>query len=549
MFISPRLSRLTEASDDVTNHEAAAGVAPSTHTSQLVSSVRPPLAPFLRVSVSVPPSPPRRAARYTANHPTMPDARAILQHIAIRAMIDYGLEPELAPQALEETRRLRDAAVDGLRDLRGLPWSSIDNDESRDLDQLEVTVEEQGGVRLLVAIADVDCLVPKGSALDDHARVNTTSVYTTARIFPMLPEALSTDRTSLNEEEDRPALVVDMRVGEDGVASGDVYRAAVRNHAKLTYSGVAAWLDGEGPAPSALGRAPNLERQLRTQDRLASLLRAQREQAGALDFDRTEVKPVMADGAVKELEVVASNRAREMIESFMIAANGVTARFLTDHGWASIRRVVRAPKRWPRIVEIASGYGTNLPETPDSGALESFLKLRRQADPDAFADLSLSILKLLGRGEYVADGPGGEAAHFALAESNYTHSTAPNRRFPDLVTQRLVKAALENSRAPYSLAELTPLAEHCTKQEDAATKVERRVRKSAAALWLADRIGQEFDAVVTGASDKGTWVRLGRPPVEGKLERGFQGLDVGDRLRVRLVKTDAERGFVDFVRV
>jgi VacB/RNase II family 3'-5' exoribonuclease len=479
----------------------------------------------------------------------MPDARAILQHIAIRAMIDYGLEPELPPQAVEETRRLRDAPVDGLRDLRGLPWSSIDNDESKDLDQLEVTVEDSKGVRLLVAVADVDALVIKGSALDDHARANTTSVYTTARIFPMLPETLSTDRTSLNEGEDRPALVVDMRVGADGDVSGEVYRAAVRNHAKLTYPAVAAWLEGDDPALAALGRMPELEPQLRTQDRLATLLRARREQQGALDFDRAEIKPVVADGAVKELQVETSNRARDIIESFMIAANGVTARFLTSHGWASIRRVVRAPKRWPRIVEIAAEHGTSLPEAPDARALEEFLKARRQAEPDEFADLSLSVLKLLGRGEYIADGPGGEEAHFALAQSNYTHSTAPNRRFPDLVTQRLVKAALENVRAPYSLAELTPLAEHCTRQEDAANKVERRVRKSAAALWLADRIGQEFDAVVTGASEKGTWVRLFRPPVEGKLERGFEGLDVGDRIRVRLVKTDAERGFVDFVRV
>jgi exoribonuclease-2 len=465
-------------------------------------------------------------------------------------MIDYGLEPELAPKAVEETRRLPDATVEGLRDLRELPWSSIDNDESKDLDQLEVTIEEPAGVRLLVAVADFDALVRKGSALDYHDRVNTTSVYTTARIFPMLPEVLSTDRTSLNENEDRPALVVDMRVGPDGEVTGDVYRAAVRNRAKLAYPAVAAWLEGEGPAPSGLDRSPDLERQLRTQDRVATLLRARREQEGALDFDRAEIKPIMTDGAVKELQIETSNRARDMIESFMIAANGVTARFLTAHGWASIRRIVRAPKRWPRIVEVAASLGTTLPEMPDARALEAFLKARRAAAPETFSDLSLSVLKLLGRGEYVADGPGGvEEGHFALAESNYTHSTAPNRRFPDLVTQRLVKAALEGARAPYSLAELTPLAEHCTKQEDAATKVERRVRKSAAALWLADRIGQEFDAVVTGASEKGTWVRLERPPVEGKLERGFEGLDVGDRLRVRLVKTDAERGFVDFVRV
>jgi VacB/RNase II family 3'-5' exoribonuclease len=484
----------------------------------------------------------------------MPDAHDILQRIAVRAMIDYGLEPELPAQAIAETRQLRDAPVDSLRDLRALSWSSIDNDESRDLDQLEVAVEDRGSVRLLVAVADVDALVPKGSALDAHARTNTTSVYTAARIFPMLPEVLSTDRTSLNQDEDRPAVVVDMRVGEDGaVAGADVYRAAVKNRAKLTYAAVAAWLDGSGPVPSALSRSEDLESQLRLQDRIATLLRARREHEGALDFDRAEVRPIVGDGIVKELRVETSNRARDMIESFMVAANGVTARFLTSHGWPSIRRVVRAPKRWPRIVEIAATHGTTLPETPDARALEQFLTSRRRAEPDAFGELSLSILKLLGRGEYIADGPGGapdgSGAHFALAESNYTHSTAPNRRFPDLVTQRLVKAALDGAHAPYSLTELGPLAEHCTKQEDAANTVERRVRKSAAALWLADRVGQEFDAVVTGASDKGTWVRLYRPPVEGKLERGFEGLDVGDRLRVRLVKTDAERGFVDFVRV
>ena len=481
----------------------------------------------------------------------MQDARDILQQIAARAMIDYGLQPELLPDALAEARQLRDASVSGLRDLRDLPWSSIDNDESRDLDQLEVVVEEGGGARLLIAIADVDSLVEKGSALDDHARANTTSVYTTARIFPMLPEALSTDRTSLNEDEDRPALVVDMRIGEAGQVDGPaLYRAAVRNHAKLTYSAVAGWLDGERPAPHALGRVHGLEHQVRTQDRLATVLRARREQEGALDFERTEIKPIMGDGTVKELRVEASNRARDMIESFMIAANGATARFLTSHGWASIRRVVRAPQRWPRIVEIAAGHGTALPEAPDARALEQFLRRHRKAAPETFSDLSLSILKLLGRGEYIADGPGGaEGGHFALAESNYTHSTAPNRRFPDLVTQRLVKGALAGTTAPYTLAELTPLAEHCTKQEDAANKVERRVRKSAAALWLSNRIGQEFPAVVTGASSKGTWVRILHPPVEGKLERGFEGLDVGHRLRVRLADTDVHKGFVDFVRV
>jgi exoribonuclease-2 len=479
------------------------------------------------------------------------DARALLQRIAIRAMVDYGLEPELPPQAVAQMQRLGHALLDRLRDLRALPWSSIDNDESRDLDQLEVVIEEDGAVRLLIAIADVDALVPKGSALDDHAARNTTSVYTTARVFPMLPEILSTDRTSLNPDADRAAIVVDMRIGKDGtLESEQVYRAAVRNRARLAYSAVAAWLDGNGPEPDAIERLPALAQQVRTQADVAARLRSRREQEGALDFDRTEVKPVMGDGMVKDLHVERSNRARDMIESFMIAANGVTARFLASRGLPSIRRVVRAPSRWPRIVEIAASYGVALPADPDARALEAFLKAQRQASPDRFGDLSLSILKLLGRGEYVAEQPGaGGAGHFALAESNYTHSTAPNRRFPDLVTQRLVKGALDGGGACYGLAELTPLAEHCTRQEDAANKVERRVRKSAAALWLADRVGQEFSAMVTGASSKGTWVRLDRPPIEGKLERGFEGVDVGDHLRVRLIGTDPERGFVDFARV
>jgi exoribonuclease-2 len=366
----------------------------------------------------------------------------------------------------------------------------------------------------------------------------------------MLPEPLSTDRTSLNAGENRPAIVVDMLVGADGTpGASDVYHAGVRNKAKLAYREVAAWLDGAGPPPAAAASA-EMQRQIGIQSDVAARLRARRQEMGALDFDRTELKPIMDDGRVKELRAESPNRARDMIESFMVAANGVTARFLTSHGWATIRRVVKAPARWPRIVDIAAAHGTTLPVEPDARALEQFLVSRREADPAGFADLSLSVLKLLGRGEYLAVGPGGdEGEHFALAESNYTHSTAPNRRFPDLITQRLVKAALEKARAPYSLSELGTLAAHCTKQEDAANKVERRVRKSAAALWLSDRVGQEFDAVVTGASAKGTWVRLDRPPVEGKLERGAEGLDVGDRVRVRLVHTDAEKGFVDFARI
>ena len=477
------------------------------------------------------------------------DHASALDEIARRAMVKYGLEPDWPPEARAELTRLSATIPTSLRDLRNLPWSSIDNDESRDLDQLEVCID--GSVpRLLIAIADVDALVRRGTALDAHARTNTTSVYTPARVFPMLPPELSTDRTSLNQDADRDAIVVDMSIGSDGaVSDSDVYQARVRNRAKLTYETVAPWLEG-GPAPAVLGTAPDLAMQVKLQDRMATLLRNRRHEQGALDFDRTELKPIVTDGAVTDLRTVESNRARDLIESFMVAANGVTARFLSARGYPSIRRFVRSPERWPRIVDLAAQHGGSLPESPDARALEAFLAQQRATRPEEFADLSLSVIKLLGRGEYVAETATGAAnGHFALAVTNYTHSTAPNRRFPDLVTQRLLKAAVAGTPAPYPIGELTALAAHCTKQEDAANKVERLVRKAAAALWMSGRIGDEFDAIVTGASNKGTWVRLRTPPIEGRVERGQQGLDVGDRVRVRLLSTDPEQGFIDFARM
>ena len=481
---------------------------------------------------------------------TSRDDVAALDEIARKAMVKYGLEPDWPPQAMAELSHLTMKAPSASKDLRSLLWSSIDNDESRDLDQLEVCID--GKVpRVLIAIADVDGLVQRGSALDAHARTNTTSVYTPARVFPMLPPELSTDRTSLNESADRDALVVDMSVGDDGIpVASDVYHARVRNHARLTYSAVAAWLDGTGPAPAAIASDPELAAQVKLQDEIATRLRARRAEQGALDFDRREVKPVVSNGLVTELRTDEPNRARDLIESFMVAANGATARFLSSHDYPSIRRVVRSPERWPRIVELASQHGISLPPEPDAKALESFLKAQRLANADDFFDLSLSVIKLLGRGEYVAEGPSGASdGHFALAVTNYTHSTAPNRRFPDLVTQRLIKAALAQQAPPYPFPELSALAEHCTRQEDAANKVERLVRKAAAALWMSNRVGQEFDGIVTGASPKGTWVRLRDPLVEGRVERGAEGLDVGDRVRVRLVSTDPEQGFIDFARV
>ena len=468
-----------------------------------------------------------------------------LERIARNAMVAHGLEPDFPAAARGQLARLGEPNATGLKDLRSLPWSSIDNDESRDLDQLEVCVDG----RLLIAIADVDALVPKDSPLDDHAALNTTSVYTPAIIFPMLPPELSTDRTSLNQDEDRAAMVVDMTIdGAGTLVASDVYRALVRNKAQLTYNAIAAWLGGTGPAPAAFARVPELEAQVRLQDEIAGRLRDLREDQGALEFARSELRPVVEEDGVKELRTETTNRAKSMIENFMVAANGVTARFLTDRGFATIRRVVKSPERWSRIAEVAAEHGGSLPGAPDARALQQFLKARREAEPETFQDLSLTIIKLLGRGEYVAESAAEPSGHFALATGTYSHSTAPNRRFPDVVIQRLLKAAIADARPPYPLAELRRLAEHCTKQEDAANKVERLASKAAAALWLTPQIGKTFDAVVTGAGPKGTWVRLVPTPVEGRLERGFAGLDVGDRVRVRLLSTDPQRGFIDFAR-
>jgi len=470
-------------------------------------------------------------------------------------MIERGLEPDFSPAVLAETGAITRPADDrdpAIHDLRHLLWASIDNDDSRDLDQLSVA-EPAGGdaMKILVAVADVDAVVRKGSAIDGHARTNTTSVYTAADVFPMLPEKLSTDLTSLGEGDERLALVVEMTIGVDGaVASGNVYRGRVVNHAKLAYNAVAAWLDATGPAPPRVAAVPGLDVQLRLQDRVAQAMRAQRHRRGALSLETLEPRPVFDGDMLADLLPDEKNRAKELIEDYMIAANEVTAKFLDARGSPSLRRVLRAPERWERIVELAAGLGERLPPAPDVRALEAFLGARRRADPARFPDLSLSVVKLLGSGEYVLDPPGGAPdGHFGLAVRDYTHSTAPNRRFPDLITQRLLKAALAGRSAPYTDVELAALARRCTEQEDNADKVERQVRKSAAALLLASRIGERFDAIVTGASVKGTWARVLRPPVEGKVVRGFEGIDVGDRVRVELVRTDVERGFIDFARV
>jgi exoribonuclease-2 len=481
--------------------------------------------------------------------------RSILQRIARRAMIDRGLVPDFPIQALAELDKIHGPATraeESTRDLRNLLWCSIDNDDSRDLDQLTVAeAMPDGAAKILVAIADVDAVVKKRSALDDHARQNTTSVYTVAETFPMLPEKLSTDLTSLNHESDRLAVVIEMVLDEDGsLQRSYLYGATVRNRAKLAYNSVAAWLESNGPMPQGIGAVNGLDENLRLQDRVARKLKALRHLHGALDLETIEARPVFDGDELKDLEADNRNRAKDIIEDFMIAANGVTARTLASKKLPSLRRVVRTPKRWDRIVELAAERSSTLPREPDAKALEQFLVSAKAADPLRFPDLSLSVVKLMGPGEYVVQPPDGSVAgHFGLAVKDYTHSTAPNRRFPDLITQRLLKAAMAGAPPPYTFPELEELAKHCTEEEDAAKKVERQVTKSAAAILLESRIGEQFDAIVTGASDKGSWVRLLHPPIEGRLESGLTGMDVGHRLRVQLVRTDVERGFIDFRRV
>ncbi len=469
-------------------------------------------------------------------------------------MRDRGFEPDFSPAALAQVAQLSSAPPsDERRDLRDLLWCSIDNDDSRDLDQLTVSQPgPTGGARILVAVADVDALVKRRSPVDQHAAHNTTSIYTGAQIFPMLPDRLSTDLTSLNEHEDRLAIVVQYVVGPDGfIGESDVYAAVVHNHAKLAYPSLGAWLEGKGPMPPRIAGVAGLEQNLRQQDSAAQALKRRRHEQGALTLTTIEARPVFEDDTLHDLMEQQFNRATELIEDFMIAANGVVARFLSAKRLASLRRIVRTPAKWPRIVDLAAQTGHRLPDDPDSVALEEWLLRRRAEDPQHFPDLSLTVVKLLGRGEYIVERPGEiTTGHFGLAVQDYTHSTAPNRRFPDLVAQRIVKAALARGEAPYDDdGELTSIASRCTEREDAANKVERLVRKAAAALLLQSHIGERFDGIVTGAADKGTWVRVRRPPVEGRLIRGREGLDVGDHVRVKLIHTDPARGFIDFARV
>jgi exoribonuclease-2 len=486
-----------------------------------------------------------------------------LRTLANAAMKERNLQPEFTLDQLNEVNRVKAAGIqipkDGsVRDLRHLLWSSIDNDDSKDLDQIEYSERlPNGDIKVLVAIADVDSLVPKGSQVDGHARHNTTTVYTPGRIFSMLPEDYSTNLTSLNQGQDRLAVVTEMVIGPDGeVKSSDMYRAAVNNKCKLAYDSVAKWLGqagsnpGDADMPPAMKAVDGIADQVRMQDEAAQRLKAARHENGALAFRTIKPEAVVRDGKVVDLKDGQMNRARTIIEDLMVASNGVAARYLEKKGFPTLRRVVKDPERWNKIVGLAAQKGFKLPAESNNQALEQFLEAMQKKDPVTFPDLSLSVVKLMGRGEYVMEKPGAQhIGHFGLAVVDYSHSTAPNRRYPDLITQRLLKAAIAGQPCPYSDDELNKLAEWCTLQEGNATKVERQITKSAAAQFLRDRVGEKFDAIVSGHNDKGggqTWVRVFDPPVEGSL-RGSSGRE-GERLRVELTGVNVEKGFIDFER-
>ena len=469
------------------------------------------------------------------------------------SMIEHGFQPDFPAGTDTELAAIQahpaPPSVPGAQDLRNLLWSSIDNDTSKDLDQIEWAEQlPDGRIRVLIGVADVDARVSRGTAIDGHARSETTSVYTGVKVFPMLPAELSEGITSLNENEDRVALVIEYAVDQAGaVSDGKAYRALVRNRAQLAYPGVGAWLEATGPAPAKVAASPDLAAQLKLQDTAAQRMLGGRFQHGALDLETIETRPIMLADQAIEISRLEKNRATSLIEEFMVAANGVIARTFEQAGVASIRRIVRTPKRWDRIVEVAAGLGAKLPIQPDSKALNDFLIAQKQKDPDHFPDLSLTVVKLMGPGEYVLVKPNVVSpGHFGLAVQDYTHSTAPNRRFPDMVTQRLMKAWLAKAQQPYSEGDLNAIALRCTLMEDNARKVEREMQKRIAAVVLHPRIGQSFPAIVTGVNQYGTFVRTLDPHVDGMVVSGGKGLDVGDRVTVKLISTDPQRGFIDF---
>jgi exoribonuclease-2 len=478
----------------------------------------------------------------------------VLRDAAETAMRNAGFEPDFSPEVIQEVGALDEPADKpqpaDVRDMRSALWSSIDNRESLDLDQIEVAERVGDSIRVSIGVADVDALVPIHSAADDHAANNTTSVYTGVVTFPMLPERLSTNLSSLSEGEDRLAVVVQFDVDATGnIGNAQIFRALVKNQAKLAYDPVGDWLAGKTPPPPAIAKSKDLEQQLRLQEEAAQRLRRAREVAGALDFESVEATPVVANGKVVDLAITRKGPARDLIEDFMVAANRSVAKFLLDHGTASLRRVVKEPKRWDRIVALAGEVGEKLPDQPDNVALSEFLARRRAADPEHFADLSLNIVKLLGPGVYVYErrlGDRRDMGHFGLGVAEYVHSTAPNRRFADLVTQRLLRAVTLGEPCPYTDDEMVAIAQRCTERGEAARKVERTMRKIAGATMLAERVGDSFAAVVTASSPKGVYARIISPPVEGRIVRGGEGLDVGDTVKVVLTSVDPSRGFIDF---
>lgn len=477
-----------------------------------------------------------------------------LVSIARAAMLRNGFTPDFPASVAQQLASMSKqvSGGDGIRDLRSLLWSSIDNDDSRDLDQIEYSEDLGAGrTKVFIGIADVDAFAPKGTPVDQHAQSETTTVYAGVVNFPMLPTELSTGITSLLENEDRLAMVTEFEVSSDGeLGAHSVYRALVRNKAQLHYSDIGPWLDGSGAMTPKVAASADLQKQLRMQDQVAAALNKNRFAHGALNIENAETRPILVRGEITDIKTEAKNRASGLIEELMVAANECVARTLRDKGLASIRRVVKTPERWPRIVELAQKYGEHLPEQPDSKALNDFMTRRRSADPDHFPDLSLAIVKLMGPGEYEVQ-PASDTTpdHFGLAVQDYTHSTAPNRRFPDIVTQRLLKAANAGGNPPYSIDELTAIAKNCTDKASAARKVERQMSKSIAAVAMQKHIGQTYDSIVTGASDKGTFVRVLNPIVEGMLLHPPAGTDVGEKLHVKLVEANPERGFIDFVAV
>jgi len=487
----------------------------------------------------------------------MPDANPShldLQAIAKQVMSQRGFQPDFPPEVAKQVADLKahppqSAPGSDIRDLRNLLWSSIDNDTSRDLDQIEVAERlPDGGVKIMIGVADVDAYVPKLTPIDQHAARETTTVYTGVRNFPMLPEELSTGDTSLLENQDRLCVVVEFVVDSSGaVKTSDVYRAVVQNKAQLQYNSLGAWLEGKSAPPPKVAASSDLQAQLKLQDEVAQRLKQQRVEHGALTLQTDELLPLVMNNEVVDMVKQQKNHATDLIEDFMVAANGVVARKLESV--SSLRRIVRTPERWDRIVQLAATKGGNLPAQPDSKALNDFLLKRKAADPDHFAEVSLAVIKLIGPGEYVVEKAGEPApGHFGLAVQDYTHSTAPNRRFPDIVTQRLLKAMLAGKPNPYSDAELTAIAANCTQKEDAAKKVEREMSKRLAAIAMQHRVGEVFDALVSGVTKGGTFVRVMQPHIEGLLAQGQQGLDVGDRLRVKLIRTDVQKGYIDFAR-